>query len=97
MICLITISAVQPLDFAFQEWLVRGGWKEKAFEQRLPSVTKFVKQMSALIRKTARADLSPVGTHTATIFVDQPINPFFTRPAYTTFLHICIRARPVTP
>jgi hypothetical protein len=37
----------------------------------------------------------PVGTHPATIFVDQPIDPFFTRPAYTTFLRVCIRARPV--
>src|SRR6266516_1481146 len=35
-----------------------------------------------------------VGTHPPTIFVDQPIDPFFTRPA-TTFLHVCIRARPI--
>jgi hypothetical protein len=29
------------------------------------------------------------------IFVDQPIDPFFTRLAYTTFLRVCTRARPV--
>jgi hypothetical protein len=34
--------------------------------------------------------LAPVGTHPATIFVDQPIDPFFTRPACTTFLHVLI-------
>jgi hypothetical protein len=39
----------------------------------------------------------PVGTHPATIFVDQPIDPFGSRPAYTAFLHVCIRARPAAP
>jgi hypothetical protein len=38
-----------------------------------------------------------VGTHLATIFVGQRIDPFVTRPACTTFLHVCIRARPVAP
>ena len=30
----------------------------------------------------------PVGTHLATIFVDQPIDPFYTRLAYTTFTRL---------
>ena len=35
------------------------------------------------------AETGRVGTHSATIFFDQPIDPFFTRPAYPTFLHVC--------
>jgi hypothetical protein len=44
---------------------------------------------------TRLAGVGDVVTHPATIFVDQPIDLFYNRPAHTAFLHVCIRARPV--
>jgi hypothetical protein len=62
-------------------------------KSNLATIPAAINKVSQGSRVLARG--RTVGTHPATIFVGQPIDPFFTRLACTTFLHVCIRARPV--